>query len=176
MSKRTYPDLATSSYVALDFETADQGKDSACQLAMVRVERGRIKARYARLIRPPRRDFQFTYIHGITWDMVKQQPTFLDLWPEIAHFLDGADFLAAHNAGFDRAVMAACCAAAGVAPPQQAYLCTVQLARDYWNIRPTKLPDVCGRLGIPLKHHDAASDAEACARILLHARLAGVAV
>ena len=40
-------------------------------------------------------------------------------------------------------------------------------------IRPTKLPDVCRRLGIPLLHHDAASDATACARIVLAAEAEG---
>jgi DNA polymerase-3 subunit epsilon len=32
------------------------------------------------------------------------------------------------------------------------------------------LPNVCSYLGIPLDHHNAASDAEACARIVLAAR------
>ena len=36
-------------------------KDSACALALVRVEDGRIVARDHRLIRPPRRDFEFTW-------------------------------------------------------------------------------------------------------------------
>ena len=36
-------------------------------------------------------------------------------------------------------------------------------------VYPTKLPDVCRRLGIALRHHDALSDAEACARIVLAA-------
>ena len=39
-----------------------------------------------------------------------------------------------------------------------------------WGVRPTKLPDVCRFLGIPLKHHDALSDAEAAARIVIAAR------
>ncbi|MFA5187667.1 MAG: exonuclease, partial [Patescibacteria group bacterium] len=39
---------------------------------------------------------------------------------------------------------------------------------------PTKLPDVCRRLKIPLNHHDAASDAEACARIVMAAMQDGV--
>jgi DNA polymerase-3 subunit epsilon len=45
----------------------------------------------------------------------------------------------------------------------------VRLARRVWGIYPTRLSDVCRRLGIPLRHHDAASDAEACARIVIAA-------
>jgi len=58
----------------------------------------------------------------------------------------------------------------GYRPPSIQWSCTVQLARRTWNVRPTKLPNVCTFLGVPLKHHDAASDAEACARIVIAAR------
>jgi DNA polymerase-3 subunit epsilon len=71
----------------------------------------------------------------------------------------------AHNAPFDRAVLRACCAAHGLEMPAVPFVCTVRLARSAWAIRPTRLPDVCGRLGIALRHHDPLSDAMACARI-----------
>jgi len=38
-------------------------------------------------------------------------------------------------------------------------------------IYPTKLNMVCDYLEIPLKHHDALSDAQACAKILMAAEL-----
>lgn len=156
-------------FVAIDFETADCGADSACAVGLVRVEGSQIVAQEARLIRPPRRHFQFTYIHGITWDDVASEPTFAELWPTVRPMLEGADFLAAHNAPFDRSVLHACCAAAGLEPPKAPFRCTVQLARATWNLRPTRLPDVCRHLGLSLRHHDAASDAEACARIVIAA-------
>jgi DNA polymerase III subunit epsilon len=157
------------SFVAIDFETADPGGDSACAIGLVRVEGTRIVGRLSRLIRPPRRQFHFTWVHGIAWPDVEREPEFAELWPEIQEFIRGADFLAAHNAGFDRGVMQACCERARIEPPQLPYLCTVRLAREAWNVRPTKLPDVCRYLVIPLRHHDAASDAEACARIVIAA-------
>ena len=43
-----------SDFVAIDFETADPGADSACAIGVVRVRDGRIAERIARLIRPPR--------------------------------------------------------------------------------------------------------------------------
>ncbi|WP_254965145.1 MULTISPECIES: 3'-5' exonuclease [unclassified Cyanobium] len=156
-------------FVALDFETADQGRDSACSIALVRVEKGRIVQREHHLIRPPRRTFQFTSIHGISWLQVSNAPTFGELWPQLAACLEGAHFIAAHNASFDAGVMRACCEQAGLRPPSQPFVCTVQVARRVWNLRPTKLPDVCRHLGLPLQHHDALSDAEACANIVLAA-------
>ena len=68
-------------FVAIDFETADRYRDSACALAMVRVESGTIVKTEHRLIKPPREYFEFTYIHNITWDMVVSEPGFHELWP-----------------------------------------------------------------------------------------------
>ncbi|HAM35002.1 MAG TPA: exonuclease [Elusimicrobia bacterium] len=156
-------------FAAIDFETADTGADSACAVGVVVVKEGRVAERFYRLIRPPRRNFLFTYIHGITWGQVCREPSFSELWPDIQKALGGAEFLAAHNARFDRKVLESCCLASGIAPPQRRFVCTVELARKTWSIFPTQLPSVCGRLGIPLNHHEALSDAEACARIVLAA-------
>ncbi len=45
----------------------------------------------------------------------------------------------------------------------------MRLARQTWGIYPTKLPDVCRYLRLPLQHHDPSADAEACARIIMKA-------
>lgn len=156
-------------FVAIDFETADRQPDSACAVALVRVEEGRISRRESRLIRPPKRPFEFTYLHGIAWEDVADQPTFGQTWPDLAEVLDGALYLVAHNAPFDRGVLYACCRAADLAPPPHPFRCTVQIARYTWGIHPTNLSNVCSRLGLALNHHDALSDAEACARIVLAA-------
>jgi len=164
---------AATSFVAIDFETADYGRDSACAIGLVRVENDRIVRQVHRLIRPPRRQFVFTYLHGIAWSDVADQPTFGELWPELKAELAGVDYFAAHNASFDRGVLTACCRAAGIAPPRRRFVCTVALARQVWDIRPTKLDNVCSRLQIKLKHHEALSDASACAQIILAATKAG---
>ena len=160
-------------FVAIDFETADYPRDSACAVALVRVESGKIVAREHRLIRPPRRTFAFTHVHGLAWQDVCDAPAFRTAWIELAPLLEGADFLAAHNASFDRSVLAACCGAARLREPAAPFRCTVKIARSTWGLYPTKLPDVCRHLRIPLRHHDAMSDAEACARIVMAAENAG---
>jgi DNA polymerase-3 subunit epsilon len=138
----------------------------------VRVEGERIVARCMRLIRPPRQSFQFTYIHGIRWADVAREPPFGPVWAEMQGLLKGASFLAAHNASFDRSVLRACCARAGIQEPTLPFECTVRWARKAWGLYPTNLPAVCRHLDLPLRHHDAASDAEACARIMMAARQA----
>ena len=156
-------------FVAIDFETADYGRDSACSVGLVRVDDGCITAREHRLIRPPREDFVFTYIHGIEWADVAGAPPFGEVWRDVEPLLAGVDFLVAHNKGFDRGVVRACCAAAGLDEPDHLWKCTVQMARHDLGIRPANLAHVCKTLDISLRHHDALSDAEACAQIVLRA-------
>ena len=160
----------TPTFVAIDFETADYGQDSACAVGLVRVESWRVTATVSRLIRPPRQWIQFAWLHGITWERVCNEPAFDGVWPELEHLLEGADYLVAHNAGFDRGVLNACCAAACLAAPPQPFECSMREARKRWGIYPTKLPMVCRRLGIDLKHHDALSDAFAAAQIMIASR------
>jgi len=160
-------------FAAIDFETANRGADSACAVGVVIASDGRIVHRETHLICPPPGEFVFTYIHGLDWDDVCDAPDFGQVWSGLGPLLDDVDFLAAHNAPFDRRVLHACCHSHGVCIPEVPFECTVALARRVWSIYPTKLPDVCRRLGIPLNHHDAASDADACARIVLAAEEAG---
>lgn len=161
-------------FVAIDFETATSRADSACAIGLVRVVDGVLTHRMACPIRPPRKEFTFTRVHGIAWRDVMAAPTFAEIWPELSVLLDGARFLAAHNARFDRAVLDACCRRSGLRVPALPFRCTVQLARRAWGLSPATLPAVCRMLGIPLRHHDAGSDAEACARIVLAAAQEGL--
>jgi DNA polymerase-3 subunit epsilon len=85
-----------------------------------------------------------------------------------AFFLD-IDFVVAHNISFDRNVLLSCCETYGITPPLVNYRCSVQLARKHLKIYPTNLAFVCKELQIELKHHDALSDALACAKITLAA-------
>ena len=156
-------------FTAIDFETATYGGESACAIGLVRVAGTEIVRSGYFKIRPPSREFRFTHIHGLAWDDVKDEPDFGALWPRMADFFDGVDFLAAHNSRFDANVLAACCALHGLSVPDTPFLCTVELARRMWQVRPTKLPDVCRYLSIPLRHHAADSDSEACARIVIAA-------
>ena len=163
-------------FVAIDFETADPGADSACAVALTRVRNGKIAEEICRYIRPPRDRFVFTHIHGITWTRVRDEPVFAEVWTQLRPLLEGAGCFVAHNAPFDRGVLRACCDAAGIPVPRLRFACTVQAARRAWNLRPTRLPDVCRYLAIPLRHHDPASDAHACAEIALAAIQDGYAL
>ena len=111
-------------FVAINFETANYNRNSACEIELVLVENEKIIKAMSFLIRPPTDFFTFTDLTGIDWAMVENEPTFEELWPDIEPILESADFLVAHNAPFDRSVLNACCEAAGLEMPDIPFKCT----------------------------------------------------
>ncbi len=160
-------------FTSIDFEIANQHKDSVCAIGVATGQLGEIQASRSFLIRPPTPYFEFTRVHGIRWEDVRDAPSFRECWPKILNWLKDARFIAAHNASFDQDVLRSCCDSGRLSPPNKPFICTVELARMQWGIYPTSLPAVCRRLRIPLRHHDPRSDAEACARIVLAAEADG---
>jgi DNA polymerase III subunit epsilon len=154
-------------FLALDFETANYYRDSACALGLVRVENNEIVEQASLLIRPPYKSFIFTYIHGITWEDVEDQPTFAGHWESIKPFFENIDFAVAHNAGFDSNVLRACCDRHKIIMPEVDFWCTMKLSRKVFGLYPTNLPAVCRNFNIDLQHHDALSDTLACAKIMI---------
>jgi DNA polymerase-3 subunit epsilon len=155
-------------FIALDFETANNSKNSACALSIVTVENLIITEQYYSLIKPPKNYFIYTETHGITWDDVKSSPTFNDIWPDIQKYFKEIDFIAAHNSSFDRLVMEACCKHYGLISPRAKYKCTLQLSRKKLKLESHALDKVCLYYGIELEHHNALSDTLACAKIMIN--------
>lgn len=158
-------------FTAIDFETATHQSDSACQLAAVRVRGGEVVESACWLIRP--RPFYISprniEIHGITPNMVRDEPEFGELWPQIANVI-GDDCLIAHNASFDLGVLLACLKTHGHAAPDMQYSCTRAIARRAWPDQPRfGLKPLSDWLGVQFKHHDALEDSIACAKIALAA-------
>ena len=156
-------------FIAIDFETADYKRNSACAIGIVKVNDGIITDRVHYLIKPPRPAMIFSYLHGIYWDDVKDKPHFDEIWKEIEPYFRNIDFVAAHNASFDRSVLKACCEYYDITLPELEFKCTMKLSRELWNIYPTKLNNVCDHFNISLDHHNVVSDTEACAQIMIRA-------
>jgi DNA polymerase-3 subunit epsilon len=160
-----------ANFTAIDFETASQRSDSACQLAAVKVRNGRIADERMWMIRPVPLYFSQgnIRIHGITPDRVRSESVFGELWPEIAETIDG-DCLVAHNASFDMGVLLACLRAHRHPVPDLEFTCTRAIARRTWpHHRRFGLKPLAQWLGIRFRHHDALEDSIACAKILLAA-------
>lgn len=156
-------------FLAIDFETANDYLNSACAVSVVSVCDLRITSIKTSLIKPPTGKFKFSYLHGITAKTVESAPTFDNVWLTISEYFPRGAIIAAHNAKFDRSVLNACCDFYKIKKPSARFICSLQIAREVWNIYPTNLKNVCDALGIPLDHHNPESDAVACAEILIRA-------
>lgn len=167
---------ASPVFVAVDFETAGYYAHSACAIGLARLENMSIVDQYYSLIKPPSSRVYFTHIHGLTWKELKNARTFEQIWPEVSRFMDGADYLVAHNAPFDNGVLCACSIAFGFTLPPIPFLCTLKGARKALKIPSKNLKSVCDYFGIDLTHHHAASDARGCALILASLLKLGLAV
>ena len=158
-------------FVALDFETANNEPTSACSIGLVKVVNSEVVAKEVRLINPDTYFLPFftNSIHGISAEHVQDAPMFNTVWSELSCLLQGADFLVAHNASFDKRVLHNCCDSFGLSRPSQNFICTVKAAKQCWKLKSAKLDLVCDLLGIKLNHHEALSDAMASAQIMLRA-------
>ncbi len=158
-------------FTAIDFETATGYRNSACAVGMVTVENGKITEKYISLIQPPENRFwrRFTdEIHGISWRDTLNAPTFAELYPEISKRLFGRT-LVAHNAKFDRDVLQQTMKHHGLDYPNLQlpdWECTLEIYRKK-GFNPADLATCCNHLGIELNHHEALSDALACADLYL---------
>lgn len=157
--------------LAIDFETANERRDSACAVGLAWIADGAVVRRESRLIRP--RDLRFSpgniRVHGILPADVRHRPEFPEVMAEFLPDL-AAGLVLAHNAPFDLGVLRASLAAYGLATPAFASLCTLQVARRVFpDPAGCGLGKVAARLGILFEHHDAGEDAYACAEIALAA-------
>ena len=157
-------------FTAIDFETANSKRSSACAIGIMVVENGKIIKEITKLIKPTPEYFDYhnIQVHGITEDMVENEPDFGALWNELKPYFENKNIIA-HNAGFDIGVLKASLDSYGIKHPKLNYFCTVQMSKKaipgFINY---KLPTVSNYFGIELNHHDAGSDAKAAAKIAIN--------
>lgn len=150
-----------TSFTAIDFETAQAKRNSICQIGLIRVENGTVTATKNILVQPPGNDYYFmnTEIHGITPHMTRTSPTFDRVWHLIEPFIRDQNVVA-HNGAFDFSCLRITLEHYRLATPEFNSHCTFKLYKK-------ALKPLCLMYGIELKHHDALSDAMACARLFM---------
>ena len=157
-------------FTAIDFETATGYRNSACAIGLVRVENGEIVDKFSALIRPPDNEYwsRNVSVHGISARNTARSPSFQELLPKFKHFIEGRK-LVAHNASFDRSVLTKTMEHYGLeykVLKVPRWECTLKIYRAK-GFSPCKLSDCCRRLDIELNHHEALSDAVACAHLYI---------
>ena len=170
--------LAHLNFTAIDFETANERRDSACAVGIVRVRGGQIVDSYQTLLRPRhlRMDWRNQQVHGIAEADLNGAPSLADVWPELLPYLH-RQLVVAHNSAFDVSVLEHTLRDFGVPIPAFHCLCSVKLAKIAWpQLERHRLNDLATHFNIALNHHDALSDARACAEITVHALRSEVAL
>ena len=151
-----------NTFTAIDFETAHPKRWSICQVGIVQVENGKIINEIDLLVQPPDNHYwlKFIAIHGISLEDTKNSPTFNNIWHKTAPFIEGQN-LAAHNGlRFDFPVLNQTLEYYNIQVPNYNKFDTYQIYGD-------NLASLCRQQNIPLNHHDALSDAGACAELYL---------
>lgn len=156
-------------FVAIDFETANEKRNSPCSLGLTIVQDGKIVEEKYWLIRP--KEMRFTpiniMIHGIRPSDVEDAPEFDALWPEILPYLEN-NLVVAHNASFDLSVLRGTLNLYDIPFPNLRYCCTMVMSRHFFCYLPNaKLNTVANHLGFSFNHHHASADATACAYVFL---------
>ena len=157
------------SFVAIDFETAIN--HHICSVGIVTVVNGEITEEYHALIQPPNNFYsQFTIqVHGIMPMDTRNEPYFPTIYPEIKKRLQNK-IVVAHNEGFDRSVLAKTMADYSLNYSElnigEKWDCTVKMYRKR-GYKSAKLDACCKVHNIELQHHDALSDARACAKLYM---------
>ena len=164
-------------YIVFDVETPNRANDRMIAMGITAIKDSKIAANYFSLVDPETHfDYFNTQLTGIDSDKVKGAPNFAELWKKIEPIMSKG-ILVAHNAVFDMSVLRSCLRSYGITWKTSAeYLCTVQIGRRVLPDMKHNLNVMCNHYGISLDHHQADSDAHACAEILLRYMESGVDV
>ncbi|WP_434798911.1 exonuclease domain-containing protein [Terrisporobacter vanillatitrophus] len=157
-------------FIAIDFETANEKRASACSLGITVVKDNKIIEEKYWLIKP--KPFRFEsrniIIHGIREEDVINEKEFDELWPEIKPYLEN-NLIIAHNASFDFSVLRNTLDIYNLEYPNLDYACTLVTSKLFYRyLNNHKLNTVNRHLGYRFNHHHASADATAAANILIN--------
>lgn len=154
-------------YIAIDFETANNKRISACALGIVFVKDGKIADKESNFIKPPEGETfnsRHINIHGIKPEDIELSLNFKQLWDVfLKHFFNN-NLIVLHNSSMDASIIKQLVYYYNIQDYKVKYIDTMQLAKRY--NYPGKLIELCNLFDISLdNHHDPEDDAKACAFI-----------
>ena len=163
-------------FVAIDFETATDSRDSTCALGWTVFEEGESRETGGTLIDPeiPAGAWSAfnTVIHGIEPADVRGAPTFAEIWPHLATLVANSP-LVAHYASFDLSVLRAALARYELEPEPLRYACSALLSRAAWPLMVSvSLPVVSRNLGLLVAERSPEANARVSGEIATRAAAA----
>jgi len=158
-------------YFALDVETANPDYSSICQIGIAEFEDGELIDTYCELINPEVRFDPFnTEIHGITEKDVKKAKKFPQIYEALKDNIQGQ--IVVHHMPFDKSALYQAAEKYNLEPLNFRWLDSAKVARRTWDEfshRGYGLHNICKKLNIKFKHHDALEDAIAAGKIVQYA-------
>ncbi|MGA2672832.1 MAG: exonuclease domain-containing protein [Terracidiphilus sp.] len=154
-------------YFVVDVETANQARNSICQIGIAFFAGGRMVDGWESLVNPHDEFLAFNVaLHGIGPRTVAQAPSWSELFPKVRSMLSGA--AVASHTEFDRSALSGACLRAGIpAVPYSKWIDTCWLARCAWPHLPNhKLPTLARTFRIAYRAHDALEDARVAGEVL----------
>lgn len=157
-------------FTAIDFETANGNRTSACSLGIAVVRDLQIVETKYWLIRP--QPFKFNYfnvlVNGLSDEQLCDKPLFCDCWEEIRPYLENQTIVA-HNAAFDISVLTRTLDYYDLPFPDLDYICSYRASQKVFrNVINYRLDTLAHSLNIGFNHHNALEDARVAAEILIH--------
>jgi len=151
--------------IAIDFETANEQRLSACAIGLAFVKDNEIIDRKHFYIKPPA-DHSFfanTYIHGIDSKDVKDADSFDIIWQnELSNYFND-HLIIFHNSSMDLSILKNVFERYKIIDYDLKYIDTMQLADTVG--MPRKLRELTAHLGVEFNNvHDPVEDAEVCAK------------
>ena len=163
--------MSKISFTAIDFETANSHRGSACAVGLVKVRDGRIVDTASWLIKPPPGIDDFDPInvelHGIAEQDVQSAADWEMSLEGILQFVN-EDSLVAFDAAYDASVMRKASEHQHLDLPAKDFYCAQHLAQDHLTLPRHRLSDVLEALDLPpIERHEPRSHALASAQIVL---------
>lgn len=156
--------------VALDFETTGfaQARDRIVEVgAVLFSEAGDRLGEFHSLVNPRCR-VGATEIHGIQDSDLIDAPSFSEILPGLAEFLN-SHVIVAHNKAFDLGFLQQELHRLGTSHEYIEALCTIELVSQIEPTSPRKLMECCAALGLPLEQgHHALNDARMTSHLATH--------
>ncbi len=158
-------------FLTIDFETASRYEYSPCAVSVYSFNNDKITQLLSTLINPGDVYFDpyLTELHGITKEMVQNAPNVKDVLKNICNLINNK-FVFAHNAPFDISQLISGCNEYDINIPYFEYADSLMVSKRTWpKLINYKLDTVSDYLSIDLQHHNSASDAIACGKIVIAA-------
>lgn len=139
--------------------------DDVIDVALVAFPSGEVV--FQSLVRPAQSISRFAMeVHGISYNMLRDQPVLEDVWDKISSIIEGKNILA-YNSNFDFNILKNNCLRRSLSFPDAEWECLMKAYKGYkLESKYTSLANACQELSVKAGSHRAVSDALAAARVL----------